>query len=216
MESLLTCGALKMLRAFCFTQHYRDGFCTVVWRHLVPGTSPMMQQASPQMAQIMGNQMVGGPPPQQLAQPPQIEKIDNISKAKSLVGPLRESLSATIKAAAQNLHHNNMTDVGTIKGDNSAPPRFDKYLEEFYSICDQMELHLKTSIQCIQQSNSSNHFLPLTVAATRVDPMPHPPPENPPMLSYPQYLSTVRSQIAYAKEIHDTLICAAQNISASE
>ncbi|XP_055688112.1 mediator of RNA polymerase II transcription subunit 29 [Lutzomyia longipalpis] len=175
------------------------------------GVSPiMMQQASPQMGQMMGP---AGP--QQPPQPAPIEKIDNISKAKSLVGPLRESLSATIKAAAQNLHHNNMTDIGTIKGDNSAPPRFDKYLEEFYSICDQIELHLKTSIQCIQQSNSSNHFLPLNVAATRVDPMPHPPPDNP-MLSYPQYLSTVRSQIAYAKEIHDTLICAAQNISPSE
>uniref|UniRef100_A0A1B0CIY1 Mediator of RNA polymerase II transcription subunit 29 n=2 Tax=Lutzomyia longipalpis TaxID=7200 RepID=A0A1B0CIY1_LUTLO len=139
------------------------------------GVSPiMMQQASPQMGQMMGP---AGP--QQPPQPAPIEKIDNISKAKSLVGPLRESLS------------------------------------EFYSICDQIELHLKTSIQCIQQSNSSNHFLPLNVAATRVDPMPHPPPDNP-MLSYPQYLSTVRSQIAYAKEIHDTLICAAQNISPSE
>lgn len=69
----------------------------------------------------------------------------------------------------------------------------------------------KTSIQCIQQSTSSQNYLSIPVSSTRMEPAPN---EN--ALSYPQYLSTVRSQIAYAKDIHDTLICAAQNISPSE
>lgn len=35
-------------------------------------------------------------------------------------------------------------------------------------------------------------------------------------LTYPQYLNTVRLQISYAKDIHDTLVAAAQNISPTE
>lgn len=96
---------------------------------------------------------------------------------------------------------------------NSAPPRFDKHLEEFYSICDQIELHLKTAIQCLQQSSSAQRYLPVSVMQTRIEPLPAS--ESGP-ISYMQYLQTVRMQISYAKNIHDTLICAAQNISPSE
>lgn len=107
------------------------------------GVSPMMmQQTSPQQ---MGNVMGPGPQQQQPPQQPQppAEKLDNISSIKSLIGPLKESLARTMKAAALSLHQNNMTD--TIKGSDNAssvPPRFDKHLEEFYSICDQIESHL--------------------------------------------------------------------------
>lgn len=139
--------------------------------------------------------------------------------------------------AAQSLQHNNHTDNGTMKGvDNNPTPRFDKHLEEFYSICDQIELHMvsgslakafspmqanllaflsqKTSIQCMQQSSSSQRYLPVHVASTRMEPLPMNVNDGP--IAYPQYLSTVRTQIGYAKDIHDTLICAAQNISLSE
>lgn len=110
-------------------------------------------------------------------------------------------------------------------------PRFDKHLEEFYSICDQIELHLvsilmnhfqsvifyvfvlqKTSIKCLTQAESSNRYLHLPVAPTRS--------ENIGMsdntLTYPQYLATVSTQVAYTKEIYDTLVAAAQNISPSD
>lgn len=65
----------------------------------------------------------------------------------------------------------------------------------------------------MQQSTQSQRYLPMHVASTRIDPLPLT--ENAP-LSYPQYLQTVRSQIGYTKDIHDTLISAAQNISPSE
>lgn len=122
----------------------------------------------------------------------------------------------TLKTAAQLLQHNNMIDNGTVKGldsSNQQPPRFDKHLEEFYSICDQIELHLKTSIQCMQQSAASQRYLPVLVNTTRFEPFL---PMEGNHVSYPQYLSTVRTQITYAKDIHDTLICAAQNISPTE
>lgn len=49
-----------------------------------------------------------------------------------------------MKLSAQLLQHNNFADNASQKGvdPNSPPPRFDKHLEEFYSICDQIELHL--------------------------------------------------------------------------
>lgn len=111
-------------------------------------------------------------------------------------------------------------------------PTFDKNLEEFYSICDQIELHMvhfvkkclcihiiasefqfqKTSIKCLSQAESSNRYLHLPVAPTRSESLGI----NDNTLTYPQYLSTASSQVAYAKEIHDTLIAAAQNISPSD
>ncbi|KAG5887428.1 hypothetical protein JTB14_024627 [Gonioctena quinquepunctata] len=90
----------------------------------------------------------------------QQQPLDNISKIKSLIGPLRESLSNTIKTAAQTLNQNSQVDAGIQKGVDVQIPRFDKNLEEFYSICDQIELHLKTSLKCLSQQESSNRYLP--------------------------------------------------------
>ena len=130
------------------------------------------------------------------------------------MGPLRESLSQTIKTAAQLVVQNNATDTGTLKSVDSSTsqPRFDKHLEEFYSICDQIELHLKTAKICMQQGTSSQQYLPIPVQPTRLEPTPA---ENN-ALSYTQYMELVKMQISYAKDIHDTLICAAQNISPSD
>lgn len=123
----------------------------------------------------------------------------------------------TLKTAAQLVQYNNLIDNGPIKGidnSNQAPPRFDKHLEEFFSICDQIELHLKTAILCLHQNSASQRYLPTNVMTASITPIPIN--DNNNALSYPQYLATVRQQIGYAKDIHDTLICAAQNISPSD
>ncbi|XP_063709507.1 mediator of RNA polymerase II transcription subunit 29 [Culicoides brevitarsis] len=145
-------------------------------------------------------------PPQmgQLAPPPQTN-LDNISKAKQLLPLLRENLAKTINAASQIIHHNNQTDGKGV--DNSAAIRYDKYLEDFYSVCDQIELHLKTAKAVIEQTNSSITYVPLAVNHTRMDPIPE---QN--TISYPQYIDLVRTQINYSKEIYDTLWSAATNI----
>uniref|UniRef100_A0A2C9GUH5 Mediator of RNA polymerase II transcription subunit 29 n=1 Tax=Anopheles culicifacies TaxID=139723 RepID=A0A2C9GUH5_9DIPT len=145
---------------------------------------------------------------QQQAQ--QTEKVDNISKVKVLVGPLRDALSTTIKTAAQLIQQNTLADAGSKTVDLNNAPRFDKHLEEFYSICDQIELNLKTAKLCMQQSASSQQYLPIPVATSQ------PPLTETNALTYNQYLEVVKLQIGYAKDIHDTLICAAQNISPSE
>lgn len=76
-----------------------------------PMQSPQMQQMgiSPQQPQQAA-------PVQQPQQgPPQMQpSVDSITKARSMVGLLRESLSSTLKAASQTLHHNNLTDAGTM------------------------------------------------------------------------------------------------------
>jgi len=79
----------------------------------VPGG--MMAAQSPMSALMHQNpgtpgQMQGGPMQQQQAQ----EKLDNISKVKSLMHPLRESLMLTLKTAAQTLHQNNLIDAGSM------------------------------------------------------------------------------------------------------
>ncbi|EDS30565.1 intersex [Culex quinquefasciatus] len=177
------------------------------------GVSPVMMQ-SPQMQQQQVQQQQQHQAQQQQQQQQQAqqpEKVDNIAKVKALVGPLRDALSTTIKTSAQLLQQNNLNDAGTKGGDLNAPtPKFDKHLEEFYSICDQIELNLKTAKLCMQQGASSQQYLPIPVAPTQ----PNPAETN--ALSYSQYLDVVKIQIGYAKDIHDTLICAAQNISPSE
>uniref|UniRef100_A0A0A9WP58 Mediator of RNA polymerase II transcription subunit 29 n=1 Tax=Lygus hesperus TaxID=30085 RepID=A0A0A9WP58_LYGHE len=172
-----------------------------------PGGPPMAPQMPPQ--NVVQPPMVGPPQPPQQAQ----EKLDNISKVKSLIGPLTNSLSTTLKTAAHNLHQNALVDIGTSKNIDILPPRFDKSLEEFYSICDQIELHLKTSIECLNQGKSNQTYLNLTVMPTRSEPMPN---QDMNALTYPQYLSTVRTQVNFAKELHDMLLAAAQNITSSD
>lgn len=67
-----------------------------------------------------------------------------------------------------------------------------------------MEIH--------QQKLSTERYLPLPVNPSRVEPMP----QEVATLTYPQYLSSVRSQISYLKEIHDLLLTASQNVRSNE
>ena len=70
-----------------------------------------------------------------------------------------------------------------------------------------MMLFQKTALLCYEQNKSSQHYLSAQVATTRLDPI-----TEGNVLSYPQYLGTVKSQISFAKEIQDTLHFATQNI----
>ncbi|KAK9498608.1 hypothetical protein O3M35_003202 [Rhynocoris fuscipes] len=186
----------------------------------------MMNMSAMQQGQVMGQVL----PPQQPVNPmvvnPQAqpnltgmqqqsqEKLDNISKVKSLVGPLRDSLAATLKTAALTLHQNSLVDIGSLKNVDVPPSRFDKSMEEFYSICDQIELHLRTSIECLNQGSSSQRYLNMNVTPQRSEPIPGQQEMN--TLTYPQYLATVRTQVAFAKELHDMLLAAAQNVTTTE
>ncbi|XP_076393311.1 mediator of RNA polymerase II transcription subunit 29-like [Megachile rotundata] len=179
------------------------------------GVGQMTQPVNPQIPQNpqqTQQQQVQQQQQQQQQQQTQ-EKLDNISKVKSLIGPLRESLAIALKTAAHTLHQNSLVDVGSLKGIDQPDHRFNKNMEEFYSICDQIELHLKTSIECLSQNSSSLRYLPVSVIPTRTDTVGA---QEGPALTYPQFLMTVRAQVAYVREIHDTLVSAAHSITSGE
>lgn len=148
--------------------------------------------------------------PQQGAITQQPHQLDNIGKIKASLLPLKESLQNTFKAAAAVLQKNSAVD--NLKRDNCDPPKFEKHLEDFYSICDQIELHLVTAASCIQQQNSAQKYLPGNVAS-----MPFNLSDNQMnVMSYSNYLNTVRAHVSTAKDLHDTFISASQNISSSD
>jgi mediator of RNA polymerase II transcription subunit 29 len=175
-----------------------------------------MQQAGPMgMNQMVQGNAVQLQNPQHAMHPTQTpiqqsqEKVDNISKVKSLIGPLRDSLSVALKTAAQTLHQNSLVD--TSKGIDPPDHRFNKNMEEFYSVCDQIELHLRTSIECLAQNSSSVRYMPVSVIPIRT--------ENigvQEALNYPQYLMTVRTQVQYIRDIYNTLYNAARAISSND
>ncbi|XP_073847513.1 mediator of RNA polymerase II transcription subunit 29-like [Musca autumnalis] len=135
------------------------------------------------------------------------------SQVKCLFIPMRESLLTTFRGAAFTLQQNNMAD--NLKRDTMLNAnRFDKHLEEFYAYCDQIELHLKTAMQCMQQLSSSQHYIPGAVTTLRTEPYLHDTTQGP--MPYPTFLNTVRVHIQSTKDLRDTLISASQNISQAD
>ncbi|XP_075843437.1 mediator of RNA polymerase II transcription subunit 29 isoform X2 [Microtus pennsylvanicus] len=121
------------------------------------------QQASAvsSAAGVSGPGSAGGPGPQQQPQPTQLvgpgqsgllqqqqQDFDPVQRYKMLIPQLKESLQTLMKVAAQNLIQNTNIDNGQ-KSSDGPIQRFDKCLEEFYALCDQLELCLPPSqMQC--------------------------------------------------------------------
>lgn len=123
----------------------------------------------------------GGPGSQQGPQPPgppgppagaaqstqsnqqEQQRYDNVVKVRMLVGSLKDSLSEVVRVAAMNIYHTAAVDNGVRASSEGPPPRLDKALEEFYSICNQIELNLKTIQECVLQFRDSQQYLPIPV-----------------------------------------------------
>ncbi|XP_051844995.1 mediator of RNA polymerase II transcription subunit 29 isoform X2 [Antechinus flavipes] len=75
----------------------------------------------------------------------QQQDFDPVQRYKLLIPQLKESLQNLMKVAAQNLVQNTNIDNGQ-KSSEGGLQRFDKSLEEFYALCDQLELCLNTAI----------------------------------------------------------------------
>ncbi|KAL5014819.1 hypothetical protein ScPMuIL_009089 [Solemya velum] len=148
----------------------------------------------------------GGPaqPPgtgQAAAQPQHLQDrdVDPISKFKLLMPRLKDALVTLMKTAGQTFHHNAVSD-SALKSTDSTQQRFEKSLEEFYSICDQIEINLHLALEAAMQTGDAVKFTPIAQHITKGD---TPQPDG--QASFPQYLSTVKQQIHCAKEIHDML-----------
>ncbi|CAC5381885.1 mediator of RNA polymerase II transcription subunit 29-like [Mytilus californianus] len=133
-------------------------------------------------------------------QPPQPSDLDAIHN-KQLIPQLRESLANLMKIAGQLLHQNATTD-DSLKSIEGQQQRLERTLEEFYSICDQLEVNLRLNLESVQQNADSSKFLPLQVNVPKDN---NQLPEGQ-SLQYSQYLQITKQQISCAKEVHDLLL----------
>ncbi|KAH6926729.1 hypothetical protein HPB50_021248 [Hyalomma asiaticum] len=107
-------------------------------------------------------------------------KFDNVAKVKALVWSLKDALSNLVRVAATNIYHTAAVDNGVRANtsDESTPPRLDKALEDFFSICNQIELNLVPNLSqhlkslnsvyqtlCIERRSSVVHSFVFSVPA---------------------------------------------------
>jgi len=150
----------------------------------------------------------GSQPSQQTEQ-----KYDLIQRVRQLVYTLKESLANVMKVSAHNIQHNSLIDSG-LKTSEESEIRFDKALEDFFSICNQIELHLKTILECAIQARDSHLYLPFTInKSDSIETNPNMPTDS---LSYNQYLMTIKGQVNFAKTIHDMLVEGSKRITQTD
>uniref|UniRef100_A0A8V0Y004 Mediator of RNA polymerase II transcription subunit 29 n=1 Tax=Gallus gallus TaxID=9031 RepID=A0A8V0Y004_CHICK len=108
-----------------------------------PQPGPPAAPAPPPLSAAPGPGQGAGPGPPLPAQvaAAQAQDFDPVQRFRLLIPQLKESLQTLMKVAAQNLVQNSNIDNGQ-KSADGALQRFDKSLEEFYALCDQLELCL--------------------------------------------------------------------------
>uniref|UniRef100_A0A8C7I397 Mediator of RNA polymerase II transcription subunit 29 n=1 Tax=Oncorhynchus kisutch TaxID=8019 RepID=A0A8C7I397_ONCKI len=154
---------------------------------------------------MAAQQQPGGPIPQvgmqqaatlQQQQLSQQQDFDPVHRFKMLIPQLKET-------------GNNEGDFRTtFTCSDASVQRFDKSLEEFYALCDQLELCLRLAYECLSQSiDSAKHSPNLVPTATKPDTV------QTESLSYSQYLSMIKSQISCAKDIHNALLECSKKIA---
>ncbi|XP_038623295.1 mediator of RNA polymerase II transcription subunit 29 isoform X1 [Tachyglossus aculeatus] len=175
----------------------------------VPGSQQQQQALLATQAQIQGAAPGG-------LQQQQQQDFDPVQRYKLLIPQLKESLQNLMKVAAQNLVQNTNIDNGQMssaspcgrKSSDGALQRFDKSLEEFYALCDQLELCLRLAYECLSQSyDSTKHSPTLVPTATKPDAV------QAESLPYTQYLSMIKAQISCAKDIHNALLDCSNKIT---
>ncbi len=64
----------------------------------------------------------------------------------------------------------------------------------------------------MNQTNSSNRYMPIQPHPSRVQMDPNPNPTQTDFLSYPQYIATSKKQVAFANEVKQLLNKAAKDV----
>ncbi|XP_039217893.1 mediator of RNA polymerase II transcription subunit 29 [Crotalus tigris] len=172
-----------------------------------PPQPPLMGPAGPsgtgpggQQAAVGAPPLAAGPAPSGMQVAAQAQDFDPVQRFRLLLPQLKESLQNLMKVAAQNFLQNTNIDSGQ-KISEVPVQRVDKNLEEFYALCDQLELCLRLAYECLSQSfDSTKHSPTLVPTATKPDAV------QAESLPYTQYLSMIKSQISCAKDIHNALL----------
>ncbi|XP_054154262.1 mediator of RNA polymerase II transcription subunit 29-like [Oppia nitens] len=165
------------------------------------------QQQPPAMAGQQQQSAASG----QSNQPPGDQKSEPIIRVRQLVWALKDSLANVMKVAANNIHRNSLIDtVGKTNDQSDNVVRFDKALEDFFSICNQIELHLKTIHEVAIQVKDSHLYLPFNINKLDVDVNTAITPDS---MSYNQYIMTIKNQVNFAKSVHDMLVDGSKRIA---
>lgn len=130
-----------------------------------------------------------------------------IAKARELVNPLKEKWALTLREAGGKIAANGGLDSGATTKDLGSA-KFESSLEDFYAICDQIELNLKSAIDCINQTDSSNNYMKIAPMPNRLDNGE----QQTEFLSYPAYIATSKQQIAFARDVRNLLNQAASDV----
>ena len=109
-------------------------------------------------------------------------------KSRDLVPVLKDKWGLAMREGA-----NSLVLSSSEKGDTNQQNRFETSVEDFHSTLDQMELHLKCALETTTQSQSSSRYMLGN-------------------LSYHQYITTAKQQVAFTNQIKDMLKVAAQDI----
>ncbi|KAJ8045884.1 Mediator of RNA polymerase II transcription subunit 29 [Holothuria leucospilota] len=152
-------------------------------------------QAVPQAQGHVPQQATEGQTPSGTTQATQQQHNDPIYKAKLHMCQLKECMAKLMKVAAASFQ--NAVDSESKAKEDPGQAQFDKCLEDFYALCDHIEIDLKLSLECAYHHAESHRRTP------------HPAPGKPNSLdnqTYSQLISTVKTQISCAQEVHDLLM----------
>ncbi|KAL4239003.1 Mediator of RNA polymerase II transcription subunit 29 [Mactra antiquata] len=141
------------------------------------------------------------PAPQTQTQTQKESDVDPVVKVKQLLLPrLKESLVTLMKVAGQILKQNSMAEEGH-KPTEGLQQMYEKSIEEFYAICDQLEVNLRLALEMQVQQIDSSKYTPLPVSIPKSDLTL----SEQQSVPYPQFLVTVKQQISCAKDMYEML-----------
>jgi len=178
------------------------------------GTMPMSGPHPPTMSMAMPP--ASQQPPSQQPHTSSADLVDPATKYKMLVPMLKDSLQKLMANAAAVFYQNAQFD-SCQKPSSSAVQRFDKSLEEFYAICDQIELNLSLSLEVLAINADCQRNTPTNAQAAAMrfaaggqaggsqlaD-----------LQTYNQYQTTVKTQLTCAREVYEALLDCARKMGA--
>lgn len=116
---------------------------------------------------------------------------------RKLIKNIKETLANVMKSANVAISQNAEVDLG-IKTAEGANNKLEKCLEDFYNACDHLQLYLELMRATQNQTQLSMKYTPKFVSNSRTE-------NSEATQTYTEYLSTVRTQIATARELHSML-----------
>ncbi len=174
-------------------------------QHMVQQQQQQVQQQQQQQQQLVQQQQQAQQQQQQ-QQRPQAQEDKLVAKAKEEVTKLKEKWSETLRAAALKVQLE--SDCQAVTGGSAEAAKFESHLEDFYAICDQIELNIRTAIDCLNQTASSTRYMPIPPNPRHLDASSN----QQEFLSYPQYIATSKNQVQFANDVRQLLSQAARDV----